>query len=56
LKCAAIPEGLVEIELFGHERGAYSCAGARYVVKIELALRGTLFLDEFGELLPDIQS
>jgi transcriptional regulator with GAF, ATPase, and Fis domain len=50
LNCAAIPEGLVENELFGHERGAFTGAGARKVGKIELAHRGTLFLDEIGEL------
>ncbi|MGH9770632.1 MAG: sigma-54-dependent transcriptional regulator [Candidatus Acidiferrales bacterium] len=50
LNCAAIPEGLVENELFGHERGAYTGAGARKIGKIELAHRGTIFLDEIGEL------
>jgi DNA-binding NtrC family response regulator len=50
LNCAAIPEGLVENELFGHERGAYTGAGARKLGKLELAHRGTLFLDEVGEL------
>ncbi len=56
LSCAAIPEGLVENELFGHERGAYTGAGARKVGKIELAHRGTIFLDEIGELPMPIQS
>jgi DNA-binding NtrC family response regulator len=56
LNCAAIPEGLVENELFGHERGAYTGAGARKIGKIELAHRGTLFLDEIGELPLSIQS
>ncbi len=56
LNCAAIPEGLVENELFGHERGAYTGAGARKVGKIELAHRGTIFLDEIGELPLAIQS
>ena len=50
LNCAAIPETLVENELFGHERGAFTGAGARKIGKIELAHRGTLFLDEIGEL------
>ncbi len=56
LNCAAIPEGLVENELFGHERGAYTGAGARKIGKMELAHRGTVFLDEIGELPPAIQS
>lgn len=56
LNCAAIPEGLVENELFGHERGAYTGAGARKVGKLELAHRGTLFLDEIAELPLAIQS
>jgi DNA-binding NtrC family response regulator len=50
LNCAAIPDGLVENELFGHERGAYTGAGARKMGKLEMAHRGTLFLDEIGEL------
>jgi DNA-binding NtrC family response regulator len=50
LNCAAIPEGLVENELFGHEKGAYTGAGTRKIGKMELAHRGTLFLDEIGEL------
>jgi DNA-binding NtrC family response regulator len=50
LNCAAIPEGLVENELFGHERGAYTGAGSRKVGKMELASRGTIFLDEIAEL------
>jgi DNA-binding NtrC family response regulator len=56
LNCAAIPEGLVENELFGHERGAFTGAGARKVGKMDLAHRGTLFLDEIGELPLAIQS
>jgi DNA-binding NtrC family response regulator len=56
LNCAAIPEGLVENELFGHERGAYTGAGARKIGKLELAHRGTLFLDEIGELPLAIQA
>jgi DNA-binding NtrC family response regulator len=56
LNCAAIPEGLIENELFGHERGAYTGAGARKIGKLELAHRGTLFLDEIGELPLAMQS
>lgn len=56
LNCAAIPEGLVENELFGHERGAFTGAGARKVGKMDLAHRGTLFLDEIGELPLPIQA
>jgi transcriptional regulator with GAF, ATPase, and Fis domain len=56
LNCAAIPEGLVENELFGHERGAYTGAGARKIGKMELAHRGTIFLDEIAELPLAIQS
>ena len=56
LNCAAIPEGLVENELFGHERGAFTGAGARKVGKMDLAHRGTLFLDEIGELPLAIQA
>ena len=56
LNCAAIPEGLVENELFGHERGAYTGAGARKIGRLELAHRGTLFLDEIGELPLAIQT
>jgi DNA-binding NtrC family response regulator len=56
LNCAAIPEGLVENELFGHERGAYTGAGSRRIGKLELAHRGTLFLDEIGELPLAIQT
>lgn len=56
LNCAAIPEGLVENELFGHERGAYTGAGARKIGKMELAHRGTLFLDEIGELPLAVQT
>ncbi len=56
LNCAAIPEGLVENELFGHERGAFTGAGARKVGKMDLAHRGSLFLDEIGELPLAIQA
>jgi DNA-binding NtrC family response regulator len=50
INCAAIPENLLENELFGHEKGAYTGAGARKVGKAELAHKGTLFLDEIGDL------
>lgn len=56
LNCAAIPEGLVENELFGHEKGAFTGAGARKVGKMDMAHRGTLFLDEIGELPLAIQA
>ena len=56
LNCAAIPENLVENELFGHERGAFTGAGAKKVGKLDLAHRGTLFLDEIGELPLAIQA
>jgi DNA-binding NtrC family response regulator len=56
LNCAAIPEGLVENELFGHERGAFTGAGARKIGKMDLAHHGTLFLDEIGELPLPIQA
>jgi len=56
LNCAAIPEGLVENELFGHERGAFTGAGGRKVGKMDLAHRGTIFLDEIGELPLAIQA
>jgi DNA-binding NtrC family response regulator len=56
INCAAIPETLIENELFGHEKGAFTGAGARKIGKAELATRGTLFLDEIGELPPAAQS
>ena len=52
---AALPGNLVESELFGHEKGAFTGAIARSTGKFELADRGTIFLDEIGELKPDIQ-
>jgi transcriptional regulator with GAF, ATPase, and Fis domain len=50
INCAAIPENLLENELFGHERGAFTGAGGRKTGKAELAHKGTLFLDEIGDL------
>src|ERR1051325_1447972 len=50
INCAAIPETLIENELFGHERGAFTGAGERRLGKFELATGGTIFLDEIGEL------
>lgn len=50
INCAAIPETLIENELFGHERGAFTGAGERQLGKFELAAGGTVFLDEIGEL------
>jgi len=55
VSCAAIPEGLLESELFGHEKGAFTGAVRRKLGRFELAHEGTLFLDEVGELPPSVQ-
>ncbi len=55
INCAAIPAGLIESELFGHEKGAFTGAIARKIGRLELAHEGTLFLDEVGELPMDLQ-
>jgi formate hydrogenlyase transcriptional activator len=55
LNCAAIPTGLVESELFGHERGAFTGAVAQRIGRMELANQGTLFLDEIGEIPLELQ-
>jgi formate hydrogenlyase transcriptional activator len=54
--CALIPAGLLESELFGHERGAFTGAVTRNVGRIELANKGTLFLDEVGDIPLELQS
>src|SRR5574342_535661 len=55
ISCAAIPEGLLESELFGHEKGSFTGAVRRKLGRFELAHEGTLFLDEIGEVPPAVQ-
>ena len=55
VSCSAIPETLLESELFGHEKGAYTGAAQRRIGRFEEADRGTIFLDEIGDLSPSIQ-
>jgi len=56
LNCAALPEPLLESELFGHEKGSFTGAAGRKLGKFETAHEGTLFLDEIGEMAPGIQA
>jgi formate hydrogenlyase transcriptional activator len=55
LNCAAIPTGLVESELFGHEKGAFTGAVTQKIGRLELADQGTLFLDEVGDITIEVQ-
>ncbi len=55
INCGAIPENLMESELFGHEKGSFTGATERKIGKFQTANNGTLFLDEIGELRPDMQ-
>jgi Nif-specific regulatory protein len=55
INCAALPESIIESELFGHEKGAFTGAISQRKGRFELAHRGTLFLDEIGEVLPQTQ-
>ncbi len=56
MNCAALPANLIQSELFGHEKGAFTGAGDRHIGHIESANGGTLFLDEIGDLAPELQA
>jgi two-component system NtrC family response regulator len=56
INCAAIPENLLESELFGHEKGSFTGASSQKKGKVEMANNGTLFLDEIGDMALDLQS
>src|ERR1700683_1618263 len=56
VNCAAIPETLLESELFGHEKGAFTGAVAQRIGRFEMADRGTIFLDEIAEMSPQLQA
>jgi formate hydrogenlyase transcriptional activator len=55
VNCAALPTGLIESELFGHEKGAFTGATEKRIGRFELANGGTIFLDEIGEIPPEVQ-
>ena len=56
VNCAALPENLLETELFGHEKGAFTNAVAKHIGRFEMAHRGTIFLDEIGEISLAVQT